>query len=198
VKGIILESSIAFNPCCGRDKAFIWGVNTTPLRIVPYSSELKDRLFGPRPIMASRSNCRTVFAIDLANGHLLYFALTDDFEFVLDHRDEILFSDGQNVIVEEIPADTSFDDEIQFHSVAGLKRLKECKDTIEDDFHKFGGDSLWLTENPKPGFSLVAQLAFPNHLDLLLSLDWPTGEYTVEILYQTSKKAYCAVWRMHA
>jgi hypothetical protein len=135
--------------------------------------------------------------IDLGCKGTLFLGLTSRFEFVTEHLDELLSSDGNNVAVELLPNCTTYDDDLHFHPLVGLARISEESCDLEYDHHRLGGDSYWLTENPNPNLRFIAQLAFPDHRDLLLSLNWPTGEYTIELFQDVVRDAYAVVWRMH-
>ncbi len=172
-------------------------MNCIPLRIVPASDGVKDYLFGPRPVRLENTDCRCVMRIDLEDRGILFLGLTSCFGFITDHLDELLFSDEENVIVEMLPRETTYDDDLQFHPLVGLARLPEKLCDFESDGHRLGGDSYWLMENPNPNLRFIAQLAFPDHRDLLMSLNWPTGEYTIELFYHVLRDAYAVVWRMH-
>lgn len=168
-----------------------------PLRIVPASGGVKDYLFGPRPVGLENTDCRCVMRIDLGDRGILFLGVTSCFEFITDHLDELLFSDGENVFVEMLPREITYDDDLQFHPLVGLARLPEKLCDFESDGHRLGGESYWLMENPNPNLRFIAQLAFPDHRDLLMSLKWPTGEYTIELFYHVLRDAYAVVWRMH-
>ena len=169
-----------------------------PLRIVSVTDDLKDYLFGPRPSNLIGTECRAVMRIDLGEPGYLFFGLTSCFDFVCDHMDELLFSDGINVVVELLPKGSVLGDHVQFHPLVGLQRLPEALEDLDYDEHRIGGGSYWLIEHPDPSLKLIAQLAFPDHRDLLLNLNWPTGECTIEVFYHEKRAVYAVVWRMHA
>jgi len=137
------------------------------------------------------------------NHSSLYVALTADFDWICDHSNIPLYSDWEHVVVELVPGFVAGDSEPSLASPVSLKRLPERPEAAIDsegywDVHKLGGDSYWLNCNPASHFLFIGQIAFPDRDDLLLDLDWPTGEMTVEILYDTNNQTYCILWRMHA
>jgi hypothetical protein len=179
--------------------------NPTPLRIVHRDDALPEWLFGERlddPRLL-RGDCRTLAVLQLDDRRFLYLALTDDFDWICDHCDVPLYTDWEHVVVEAISSFERGDEEPAFHPRVSLERLPERSEAAINsdsyaDIHKMGGDSYWLDQNPCTEFRFIAQIAFPDSDDLLLDLDWPTGEMTVEILQNTIDHSYCILWRMHA
>jgi hypothetical protein len=132
---------------------------------------------------------------------LVFFGLTDDFAFMLHHREAVVYSDDESVIVRELPRSTLFVDGPELHPVVGLAGLPVLdEDQFQDpaDFHKIGGSSFWLRQHPNNDLHFLAQLAFPDCDDLALDLDWPTADMTLELFRDTKQGVLCAVWRMHA
>ena len=180
-------------------------VTQVPLRIIEKDDSLSEWMFGER-LTDSRlrdGDCRTFAVIDIGGGHCLYIALTADFDWICDHCDGPLYTDWRHVVVESISTFDSGDATPSFNPKVSLMRLPEKIETAVDadeygDVHKLGGESQWLHYNPAPHLQFVGQIAFPDVDDLLLDLDWPTGEMTVEILHDTLRQAYCILWRMHA
>ncbi len=176
-----------------------------PLRIVPRDDSLSDWLFGgliddPR---IQEGDCKTVMVLSLQDEHLLYFALTADFDWVCDHSDHPNYTDWKSVVVERITFEQVSEAGDAFHPKVSMMRLPtvdELDVTDEGfyDIHKIGGVSYWSHCESKVDSSLVAQLAFPDREDLPLDLDWPTGEMTIELHQDSSRDAYFALWRMHA
>lgn len=174
-----------------------------PIRIVPYSSRLPDRLFGGLPDFSPCRGgaCLTFFVLALDSTRLLHVGLTADFREILAHAGLVTPSDDKVLSIHEIPVGTPFQGGKVFHEAVSLERQPAVTDDdVEStaDVHKIGGASYYLLHDPSPDLEFVAQIAFPDHRDLLLSLDWPTGEYTFELLRDRGKREYCAVWRMHA
>jgi hypothetical protein len=177
----------------------------TPLRIVERDDSLSEWLFGERidDTRIINSDCRTLATLKTDDGRLLYVALTNDFDWICDHCDIPLYTDWTNVVVESIPSFDIVDAGYSFTTKVSLRRLPQQTETpvvSEDylDIHKLGGESYWLYENPTPNLRFIGQITFPDEDDLLLDLNWPTGEMIVEILYDTIKQTYCVLWRMHA
>ena len=174
-----------------------------PLRIVPYSAQLGDRLFGGTPDLAvyRQERCLAFCTLALSATTLIHVGLTGDFRLMLANVGKITVSDGEVLSIREIPRSTSFIVGESFHPEISLERQAEVlSEDIEatGDIHKLGGQSYYLQLHPTPDLEFVGQIAFPDHRDLLLSLDWPTGEYTFELLRDTARREYCAVWRMHS
>ena len=174
-----------------------------PLRIVSHSTELNDRLFGRNPDRPEFRNarCLSFLTLALSESTLVHIGLTADFHLMLSRAMKVTYGDDEVLSIREIPRDTSFTTGEQFHEVVSLERepLVEREDIdATGDIHKLGGQSFYLQMCPTPGLEFVAQIAFPDHRDLLLHLDWPTAEYTFEFLRDVARQEYCAVWRMHA
>jgi hypothetical protein len=174
-----------------------------PLRIVPYSAQLGDRLFGGPPDLPvyRQEQCLSFFTLALNATTLLHVGLTGDFRIMLANVRKLTFSDGEVLSIHEIPHGTVFVDGASFHSTVSLERQSNVSsEDIEatGDIHKIGGESYYLQLHPTRDLEFIAQIAFPDHRDLLLSLDWPTGEYTFELFRDTARREYCAIWRMHA
>lgn len=179
--------------------------NPTPLRIVHRDDALPDWLFGERlddPRLL-RGDCRTLAVLQLDDRRFLYFALTGDFDWICAHCDVPLYTDWEHIVVEDVSSFERGDEDPAFHPRVSLARLPAQSEAaiISDsyvDIHKLGGESYWLHYNPTPHLRFVGQIAFPDADDLLLDLDWPTGEMTIEILHDTVRQAHCLLWRMHA
>jgi hypothetical protein len=179
--------------------------NQTPLRIVERDDSLSDWLFGERlddPRLLD-GDCRTLAVLKVDDGRSLYIALTADFDWICDHCDVPLYSDWKHVVVELVSRFDIGEAVPSFISKVSLKRLPESREPAVDsdeycDIHKLGGESYWLHYSPAPRFQFIGQIAFPDADDLLLDLDWPTGEMTLEIHYDTLDQAHCILWRMHA
>jgi hypothetical protein len=132
---------------------------------------------------------------------LVYLGLINDFDFVLNNLNKFLYSDNKNIIIQEISKSTSFFHEPELHSAVSLKKLDEIVDEYSEDIgdiHKIGGYSFWLHLHPQNDIQFIAQLTFPNANDLILDVDWPTGEYTIELFNDLKKNKYCVLWRMHS
>jgi hypothetical protein len=179
--------------------------NPTPLRIVQSDDALPDWLFGARlddPRLL-RGDCRTLAVIKLDDCQFLYLALTGDFDWICDHCDVPLYTDWEHVVVEAVSSFEMGDEDPSFHPRVSLDRRPAQSEAAIDsddyvDIHKIGGDSYWMDQNSSADFRFIGQIAFPDSDDLLLDLDWPTGEMTVEILQNTIDHSYRILWRMHA
>ncbi|MES2661299.1 MAG: hypothetical protein V4689_21950 [Verrucomicrobiota bacterium] len=179
--------------------------NQTPLRIVERDDSLSDWLFGERfdDHRLSSGDCRTLAVLKLDDARSLYIALTADFDWICDHCDVPLYSDWTHIVVELVSKFEIGDPVPSFASKVSLKRSAESPEPAVEsdeygDIHKLGGESYWLHCNPTPRFQFIGQIAFPGADDLLLDLDWPTGEMTLEIHYDTIGQVHCVLWRMHA
>ena len=180
-------------------------VKHVPLRIIENDDSLPEWMFGDR-LADSRlkeSDCRTLAVVDISDGCSLYIALTSDFDWICDHCDIPLYTDWQHVVVESVSTFEGGDATPAFHPKVSLRRLPEKIEPAVDsdgyiDIHKLAGESYWLHYNPAPQLQFVGQIAFPDADDLLLDLDWPTGEMTIEILHDTLRQAHCILWRVHA
>lgn len=174
-----------------------------PLRIVPDDDSLSDWLFGGRlddPRFLN-GDCFTFAVLKMEDGSLLYLAITTDFDWICNHCDKPLYSDWKHVVVERIEEFSCAEVSLEFHPRVGLERLMEAEDPGADpdnywDIHRLGGSSRWLERHPSPHLHFIAQIEFPDSNDLSLNLDWPTGEWPVEIHYDKVAHAHCVLWRV--
>jgi hypothetical protein len=178
------------------------------MQLVPLDGSLSDWMFGPLPDCEPFTACRcfTHTVLQLEADRILIFALTPDSDWVFSHSDSVHYSDSEHVVIEAAPVSTRFQTAgAEFYRRISIRRASPTDDVpgYESseywDNHRFGGHSFHLQGHPSPSLVFVAQIAFPASDDTAdLNLNWPTGEMTVELFFDSEACRYCALWRMHA
>lgn len=191
-------------PTCSATRA----MKTTLLQLTPLDDSLGDWMFGPlpdcEPFRAAACSTHTVLQLDA--DRVLVFALTQDSNWVFSHCDALHYSDSEYVVIETVPVSTRFrTDGPSFYPRVSIRRAPPIEDPAVDEFseywdqHRIGGRSYFLQEHPSQSLVFVAQIAFPAFEDTAhININWPTGEMTVELFFDSDSRRYCAVWRMHA
>src|SRR5437899_3416267 len=137
---------------CAAVGLFGVGKDMIPLRIVPYSSQLVDRLFGGPPDLPvfHQERCLSFFTLALNATTLLHVGLTGDFRLMSTSLGKVTFSDRKLLSIREIARSTRFVVGAEFHPAVSLERQAEMSEDIEisGDIHKLGGESYYLHRHP--------------------------------------------------